>query len=176
MLVLAFQTRIQKGKIERRDSDIQRLSFNVSQLMSEKQRETTLFLKEKELTGTLSHQKDSLAKALKIRPKQIEKIVERVNIIHDTVRVLVEVERTGINSWHLVDQGKCYTWQGDVYLYNDSLTVWKSDFASRNKQMDVFWKERPKKFLFIRFGKLTNYHQSSTDCGEMTIKTFEFVK
>ena len=76
-------------QIEKRDVEIDRLIRNQHELMAANEQQTTLILKQKELSGKYLSERDSLAKLLKIRPKEVIKYIDRVLIekITDTVEV-----------------------------------------------------------------------------------------
>jgi hypothetical protein len=175
ILLLALQNYIQKGRIEKRDADIERLKSNVFQLMAEKRTETTLYLKQKEVSGKLSKERDSLAKALKIRPKEIQKIVYIDNTIIDTVKIPVPVQLKQ-DFWTLSDKSKCILWEAEVYLEDRDLKVWRTNLEYSNRITETFYRKRPSKFLFFRYGKYVNYQQVDAECGGVQIKEFNFVK
>lgn len=175
ILLLALQNYIQKGRIEKRDADIERLKSNVFQLMAEKRTETTLYLKQKEVSGKLSKERDSLAKALKIRPKEIQKIVYIDNTIIDTVKIPVPVQLRQ-DFWTFSDKSKCITWEAEVYLEDRDLKVWRTNLEYSNRITETFYRKRPKQFLFIPYGKWQNLHQIDAECGGVQIREFNFVK
>src|SRR5512135_447495 len=80
---LVATVNIQIKLLKKRNADICRLTENYNQLMRDDLKTTTLFVKEKELTRKLKAERDSLAKALRIRPKDIEKIVYVTTTIRD---------------------------------------------------------------------------------------------
>jgi hypothetical protein len=174
--LLILETRIQSGKISRLKIENSRVQANNVQLFGEKRQQTTLYLKEKELTRELSTQRDSLAKALKIRPKQVEKIVYRDNTIRDTVIKEVPVIISGKNEWKISDKDKCWSWNAIANLNGDSLKVNRTGFDYHNRTTETYYQKRPKKFLFIHYGKKQNYIEIKPECGEVTVKSFVFVK
>lgn len=167
---------IQAKKIRWLNSEKNRLTINNYQLMAEKRQETNLFLREKELTGKLSTERDSIAKALQIKPKQITQIKYQVEIVRDTIDRPVPVFIQGQNFWKIKDVDKCFTWEADAFLQSDSLNIKRTLFDYHNKMTEVYYRKRPHKFLFIRYGKFQNLKKISQDCGEIEIKSFNFVK
>lgn len=157
-------------------SEIARVNNNNLQLMAENRQQTALILKQNEVGGKLLAERDSLSGALKIRPKQIEKIIYITTTEKDTVVKEVPVKVLGKDHWLIADTGKCYTWKGEAFLSDDSLSVKKTEFSYHNKTTQVFYKKRPHKFLFIRYGKWTYLQQLSSECGESQQRTIEFVK
>jgi len=146
------------------------------QLMAENRTETTLFLKQKELSGQLLKERDSLANALKIRPKTITKFVDRVITEHDTVPGKVPVTEISKNTWKISDSDKCWTWTGIAKLSNDSLNVTRTLFDYHNKITDVFWSQRAKQFLWFRIGKKKTYHKTMSECGDVSTKEINILK
>jgi hypothetical protein len=175
-LILLAENRIQSNKIAKQKADIERIEANNFQLMSDAHQQTTLYLTQKEITGQLKRQCDSLAKALKIKPKQIEKIVEVTNTIHDTVRVSVPVTITGKDTWKITDKGDCFIWSADAFKIGDSLKINRTSFEYDNKTTEVFYRERPFRFLFIKYGKWVYKEKIDAKCGNSTEKVFKFIK
>ena len=167
---------IQAKKIKARDAEIARVQQNNMQLMGENRTQTTLVLKERELTGKVLAERDSLAERLKIRPKQITKIITKTVIQKDTVIQKVPVYISGQNFWKIKDAGPCFKWQADAFLKDDSLSVNRALFSYSNKTTDVFFKERPRKFLFIRFGKWQYKQKIDSECGGVSTKEITFIK
>lgn len=157
-------------------SEIERVQGNNFQLMAENRHQTTLFLTEKELTGKLSSERDSLAKALKIRPKQITKIVYIDVVTRDTIKVPVYVTITGKDTWKLADGNECFKWAANAFKQGDSLKIDRTLFEYSNKTTETYYKERPRKFLFIKFGKWIYKADIKSECGEPVQKTINFIK
>lgn len=177
LIMIFFATvKIQATKIKKLKEERARLELNYLNAVQDATNNSYFLLKEKELTKRQKEVNDSLAKALKIKPKNIEKIVYETVTVHDTVSLLVPVQYMSKNFWLIEDTGKCFVWKAEARLTDDSLSVKRTDFAYHNMTTEVFWRERARKFLFIKFGKFKNFQQKSSECGEVTTKTFEFVK
>lgn len=176
LVLLALQTYIQKGKIEKRDADIERLKSNVFQLMAENRQKTTLYLTAKERTVKLNRTVDSLAKVLKVKPKQVDKIIYIENTTHDTVKVIVPATLTGKDYWYIQDSSKCFKWAANAYLWGGTLNVERTLYENKNVTTQVFYRKRPKKFLFIHYGKWQNLQEVSSNCGNSVLREFNFVK
>lgn len=157
-------------------AEVQRVQLNNLQLMSEGLQQTNLYLKEKEVTGRLKIERDSLAKSLKIKPKFIDRIVTQTISIHDTIIKEVPIQLIGTNHWIIADTGKCYIWKGEVFLEDNLLRVHKTGFDYSNKTKDIYWRKRPFNLWFIHLGKPIHYHQISSECGKVSVKTFDFIK
>jgi hypothetical protein len=163
-----------KGRL-REKADRERLQLNQEQLMTENIQISNLVIKNKEVTGRLKQERDSLAAVLKIKPKQIERIIYINNTIHDTVNKPVPVFITGKDTWLISDSSKCYKWDADVYLMNDSLKVWRTNFEYSNLTTQTFYKKAPH-IWFIRIGKWNYMQKINSECGEVIYKNFVFEK
>lgn len=163
-------------QIERRDAEINRLVRNQHELMAASEQQTTLILKQKELSGKYLSERDSLAKLLKIRPKEVMKYIDRV--IVEKVTDTVEVESSIINDmqWKLYDGGQCWAWKADAELNDLDLIVNRTNFLYKNKIVDVFWWERQGKFLWWKVGRKQYFHKVIPECGEVTTKSIEIIK
>jgi hypothetical protein len=168
--------KIQADKIKKRNAEIARLAENNEQLMANNAQTTTLYLTEKEVTGRLKTERDSLAAAVKVKPNQITKIVYVDNITHDTIRVEVPVAIVGKSAWKISDSGECFKWAANALLKGDSLSVQRTLFEYNNRITQLFYRKRPHKFLFIRYGPWENFQQVSSECGSTTLKTFNFLR
>ncbi len=154
-----------------------RLENNQAQLLAEKQTQIELNLTQSEYISSLSSENESLLKQLQIKPKTVVKFIEREVIIKDTVVKEVPVKVTGKDYWHISDSDKCWRWEADAYLWNDSLKIDRTLFDYRNKTSDVFYKKRVFKLWFIEIysGKKI-IQQTSSECGEVNTKTVQVIK
>lgn len=176
-LVAAVVTvNIQSKKINRLQTDNFRLEGNQFALLEDTKAQTTLFLKQKEITGQLLKERDSLAKALKIPPKQVEKISYNTITVHDSIDKPVLVFIAGQNFWKIKDKDKCFTWEADAFLLNDSLSVKRTDFSYQNKTTEIYYRKRPYHIWFIKYGKWIYKQKIDATCGNSTIKVFNFTK
>lgn len=167
---------LQSKKIKRQKENIERIESNNFQLLSDSRQQTELFLKEKEVTGRIKRERDSLALIIKIKPKFITKIVTIDNSIHDTIPVPVPVKITGKNEWMIRDSTECLKIVYNAKLTEDSLIVKREFLEYDNNPIQVFYRERPHKFLFIKFGKWQYKQVVKTKCEEPRIETINFVK
>ena len=164
---------LRKKNIELK-ADNTRLHQNQSLLMSDNIVIKNLRLKEIEISDQLRHERDSIAEALKIKPKQVEKIIYITTTQTDTVVKNVPIYVTGQDTWKIKDSGKCFVWQADVFLTNDSLNVNRTLFSYHNKIVHTFYRERPHKFWFIHWGKWQNIQKIDAKCGGVELNSFEF--
>jgi len=155
-------------------ADNYRLVKNQNQVMNENISIKNLRLKEIEINDRLRLERDSIAEALKIKPKQVERIIYITTTEIDTVVKNVPVYVVGQNFWKIKDSGKCFRWEADAFLLDDSLNVNRTLFDYHNKTTQTFYRERPKKFLFIRYGKWQYKQQIDSECGESKLNSFEF--
>ncbi|HBI36890.1 MAG TPA: hypothetical protein DDY71_04545 [Spirochaetia bacterium] len=123
-------------------------------------------------------QSDSLKQALndlKIKPKEVIKIIYRTITDIDTIdrEVFVDYRKT---HWMVSDTGKCFTWSAMAFLSDTTLKVTRTDFSYENQTTDYFYQSRPKKFLFIRYGKKKVRQVTVPKCGNSTEKVIEILK
>jgi sulfur carrier protein ThiS len=150
---------------------------NVAELLKKDKANIALNLTQSEYISSLSSENESLLKQLQIKPKTVVKFVEREVIIKDTIVKEVPVYKTAYNQWHISDKDKCWRWEADAYLWNDSLKIDRTLFDYRNKTSDVFYKKRVFKLWFIEIysGKKI-IQQTSSECGEVNTKTVQVIK
>jgi hypothetical protein len=160
-----------------------RLTGNQAELLGRVAQYQKLNLTYKEIVAKKVLALDSLAKLLKIKPKEIIKVVEKIITQEDTSKhqatVTPVISPTGNplkNTWQISDSGKCYLWQGVARLAGDSLNVTKTLFSYHNKIDDVFWQKRKYNFLFLHFGKKTVYQQSTSECGNSVTREVNIIK
>lgn len=175
VIILFATISIQIEKIKKQKAEIIRLGENNYQLLADRNNNMTLYLKEKEVTGRLKHERDSMAEALKIKPKTINRIVYIDNYIHDTVKISVPVERLGKNEWMLRDSTKCLKYASKLILKGDSLTAQRQLFEYTNRTTEIYYR-KARHIWFIRIGKWTNFVQIDSDCGTIQKKTFDFIR
>jgi hypothetical protein len=167
---------IQKNKIEKRDAEIDRITRNNYELMNDRDNQVELVLKEKEVSGKIKIERDSLAVLYSIKPKFITKIVTIDNYTRDTVKIEVPVTIIGKDTWNITDSGNCFKWAGNALKIGDSLKVERTLFEYNNKTTQTFYKKRPYKFLFIKYGKWDYVQKIDSECGENKIQNITFTK
>jgi len=173
---LFINLRIVNNKNAKLKADNDRLTANQIQLYSQNLSVTKQVLRYKELAGDLRLQVEKLADSLRVKPKQITKIEYRTITEYDTVPVPVDVNPIQKDFWLIADTGKCFIWQGTAKLKEQDLKVTRDIFEYENKITEAFYRKRPHKFLFIKWGKRVNYHDINPACGEAKVETFEFIK
>jgi hypothetical protein len=162
--------------IRNRNAEIARLLDNELQLLAENLQITNLNLKNSEVTGKLKKERDSLAIILKINPKQIQKIITIDNSIHDTIKVPIPVSILSKNEWLLRDSSKCFKYVSKLVLEGDSIKATRLLYESDNTTVQTFYKKRPYKVWFIRYGKWLYLQKINSDCGDVKFHSFTFLK
>jgi hypothetical protein len=175
LLIVAWQLKVKDSNLQFANQEKQRYFNNWLSAQSEADKSTHQVYREKEVSGKLKSELDSLAKLLKVRPKQITKIEYVTQVIHDTINVPVQITPFK-DFWSIKDSAKCWIWEGEVRLTDERLTVKRTNFDYKNKTTEVYYRQRPKHFLFIRYGKFRNYKDEKSDCGNNVTKSFEFIK
>jgi len=175
LLILAWQGLQLKNKLDKARTEIERLKDNQVQLLAARAQDQTLILTQRELTGKVLAERDSLAKALQIRPKEVIRYVDRVII--ETIRDTVEVESTFLQNmtWHLTDGDKCWRWEADAKLNDLDLDVNRTLFDYRNKSTEVYWWQR-RRFLGLRIGRKDYYQRVLPECGDISTRSIEIRK
>ncbi len=162
-------------KIDRLNSENDRKDSNIENLLSENRQITSEVYRQKEVAGRVKRERDSIARELKVKPKQIEKIVTITNTVHDTVPKLIPVTIKGKNEWSFKDSTKCLKIVYNAKLMNDSLIVKRILLDDNNKTTQVFYK-KASHIWFIRTGKWKYFQKIESTCGETTINTVQFIK
>jgi hypothetical protein len=143
--------------------------------MAEKRHQIALIYTKDEFLKIIT---DSLRKSLdslKIKPRQVTKIIYRTLTDVDTVNRVVFVDYRKTH-WLISDTGNCFVWSGMAHLSDTTLKVTRSDFIYQNSLPELYWTERPKKFLFIRYGKRKVRHVTSPKCGGISEETIIEIK
>ena len=164
------------NRIEKLKAEKETQLSNVSQLLLEKAKHTSLILSYKQAQGITSLKIDSLSNALEIKPRTIEKTVEKIVTLHDTIEKEVPVYILGKDRWLISDQDNCWIWKGIAILNNDSLKISRTSFDYTNKTTDIYFWERTKKLWFLQYGKKKTYVKTSSDCGESFTREIDITK
>jgi hypothetical protein len=172
---IALKIYIQKYQQEKADRE--RLWSNNLQLFAENRQYIKLVYSKDEFIRVMSDSLRSALDSLKIKPKQVNKIVYRTITEKDTVVKEVPVVQTSYHTWLVSDTGKCFIWSGNVtILSEDSVNVKRTAFSYHNETADYFYQTRPHKFLFIRWGKKTIKQVTVPKCGTAREKVIEIIK
>jgi len=172
ILAMIATINYQDKRIKRQADDIERLKYNIDNLLEENAKLVTINLKNEEITGIIKRQRDSLARELSLKPKQIIKYIDRNIIQHDTIVKIVQVDRLTDTTYYLIDKGECFRWEGLAIIENKELEVKRLLFDYNNEVIDVFFWKR----TFPVFGKKKYYQDVKQKCGENYTKEINFVK
>lgn len=173
---LVATVNIQIKLIKKHKADICRLENNQTEMLKQNAITTDLNVKLSEVNGRLKAQRDSIARALQIKPKEIEKLVYITQYVRDTIDHPVYIIQSAKNHWTLTDSARCYIWKGEAFLHDNNMSIVRTDFTYLNKTTETFYKKKPHKFLFIRYGKTKYLKQVDSDCGQSYITTISFTK
>jgi hypothetical protein len=178
LIIAVVTVNIQAKKIKALKADNSRIENNNFQLMSDASKFENLYLKNQEVTGKLKRSRDSLAKVLETKPKEIEKIIYLDTYLHDTITKEVPVLWIGKDHWSFTDTiNKCAVYKAEAFLLpNDSLKINRTGFDDHNRITEVFYRARPHKFLFIKYGRWVNKELIGATCGSPIERTFQFTK
>lgn len=172
---LASGLQIFYKKYQSEKANRERLFNNNIQLMAEKRHQLALIYTKDEFIEVISDSLRNALDELKIKPKEVTKIIYRTITDIDTVDrpVYVDYRKT---HWMIADTGQCFTWSGMAFLSDTILKVTRINFNYLNNSVDYFYQSRPKKFLFIRYGKKKIRQVNIPECGFISEKTIEIIK
>ena len=163
----------------------ERLAYNQEQLLNQVNNYMRLTLTQKEMLASITLEQDSLIRLLKIRPKQIERIVERVHIEIDTTGRTQQLASNDSldkvirdqhdRSYPFLDHEGCFTFAGNVKV-SDGLIVEVTRREYRNTSTEIAYIEREKKFLFIHYGKWEGRLFIQNTCGSDMVKELDIKK
>jgi hypothetical protein len=163
-------------KYQAEKSDRERLWQNNLALTSGNRHQVNLLYQRDEFISQLSDSLKSALNSLKIKPTEITKIIYRTITDKTIDTVLVEVNPISEMSWSVSDSGKCWAWKGDLEMIEGNPELSRTFFEYNNQTVDYFYQSRPKKFLFIHYGKKKVRQVTVPRCGETYEKTIEIVK
>lgn len=175
LAIAVVTVNVQIKKIKKQKAEIERLKNNNAQLLTEGLQIQNLILKQKEVTGKIKRERDSLAAVVKIKPKYIEKIVTIENRIYDTLPVIIPAVPLTSHTWKIKDGNKCFKWEAIATRSGDSLQIQRTLFSYNNQTIQTFWKKAPR-FLGIRIGPWKFYQKIDAQCGEVKYQAITFTK
>lgn len=158
-----FSQRAEKIRFER--------NFKAEKLYRDQEREIT----GRELKEMYSVT-EKLQKELKIKPKQVIRWMQGEISYQDTgsTTIITRPNDTILvypDSIHGKIEKSCYTL--DLLLYKG---VFVEQLNYRDSLQVMLYRERPKKFLFIKFGKWVNKAVLYSTCRDSTYKVFDNIK
>ena len=163
---------VQQKTIKRLRDKNERLTQNMESLLDDNANLEHLRLSKDEVIGNIKRERDSLAEALKIRPKQIIRYIDRVITQHDTIIKEIPVKVVNDTTWLLNDSERCWDYKANVVLSDNLLSAKRLEFSYHNSIVDVFYWRR----TFPIIGKKKFYQDSKPSCGSVSTKEIEFIK
>ena len=154
----------------------ERLWQNNLELSAKDRQHTKVIYSKEEFIKILSDSLKTALNDLKIKPKTVTKIVERVITDRDTIEVEVSVNPLAELSWTVQDSGKCWRWEAELAMVDDFPDIDRTLFEYRNKTMDYYYWYRPKKFLWFHYGKKKIKQVTVPECGQANEKIIEVIK
>jgi len=162
-----------------------RYQANQQQLLDQVNEYKRITVRKSELIESLTRDQDSLIKALRIKPKFIERIVERTHYAEDTTRTgkllatadslrrIIQTNQT--REYPFVDQTECFLFEGAVTIDRGlNLEVTRREYL--NHSTEIAYIERTKRFLFIRYGPWRAKLYIRNECGDDQVKELTLVK
>lgn len=162
-----------------------RYKYNQQQLLDQVNEYKRITVRKNELIQSLTREQDSLITALRIKPKYIDRIVERVHFTEDTTRIK-KLLATGdslrkvivqnlARQYPFVDQSDCFLFEGAVTIDQGlNLEVTRREYL--NRTTEIAYIERSKRFLFIRYGPWRGKLYVQNECGEDQIKELTVIR
>lgn len=157
-------------------ADKERLWNNNLAISAENRQYIRLIYTKDEFIRVMSDSLKSALDSLKIRPKEVTKIVYKYITDIDTVEKPVYVTQFANYKWAIADTGQCFVWKGTAILTDDSLNVKRTYFSYQNSTTDYYYQIRPHKFWFLRWGKKQIKQVTVPKCGTSTEKIIEVIK
>lgn len=162
-----------------------RYKYNQQQLLDQVNEYKRITVRKNELIQSLTREQDSLIKALRIKPKFIDRVVERVHFAEDTVKtgkllatadsLRKIIDQNLAREYPFVDQTTCFLFEGSVKIDQGlNLEVTRREYT--NRSTEIAYIERSKKFLFIRYGPWRGKLYIKNECGEDQVKELTLVK
>lgn len=160
-------------------AEVQRVQNNNFQLMAENRDNVNLQLSFKEFKQSVSTKIDSLLKVFKIALKEVKTVTVTNNYYIDSSKTIIRPIPVISNIdtlYPFIDTKDCFTIAGIMKVVNDrpELTIQKREF--KNEITLIGYEKRPHHFWFIKWGKKETFIESSSECGETTVKQIDIIK
>jgi len=153
-------------------SEKERVQANLKNSFNDSLKLAVFYLREKEVTGKIKRERDSLAKALDIKPKQIIKFVDRWLTRIDSVPKYITLKQTTDSTYYLNDIiDNCTRYEAMIIIEKDSMEFKRLGFYDDNKIDDVFYWYR-KWFL----GKKRIEQIVTARCGDVKTREINIIK
>lgn len=185
LFYFAAQSAWLSKSLKRARAEIERLEYNQSQLLDEVDDYKRISLTRAELIASLTSRQDSLLRALKVKPKQVEKIVERWHHSVDTTQkaqLLASndslkkiIDDKIARDYPFIDKEGCFLFAGSVSIDDGlSLAVTRREYT--NRSTEIAYLERSRRFLFIRYGPWRARLHINNECGDDQVIELVVVK
>lgn len=185
LFYFAAQSAWLSKSLKRAMAEIERLEYNQGQLLDEVDDYKRISLTRAELIASLTSRQDSLLRALKVKPKQVEKIVERWHYSVDTTQkaqLLASndslkkiIDDKIARDYPFIDKEGCFLFAGSVSIDDGlSLAVTRREYT--NRSTEIAYLERSRRFLFIRYGPWRGRLHINNECGDDQVKELVVVK
>lgn len=122
---------------------------------------------------------DSIIDELNVKPKNIERVVERYYYHTDSVIKVYQpkpVETpTGV-VYPFIDTTQCFTFGGQIEVTDTVPELEVNRREYKNEAVDIYFRQRTKKFWFIRYGDWEYIRRTQNTCGDDVIKEIDIEK
>jgi hypothetical protein len=178
IVVLVATVNIQIKQIRTLSATAERLENNQKAIMVNSEN----YLVKQDLSefkSTLSPRIDSIIHELKVKPKNVERIVERYYFHTDSIIKEYYPEPIDINGsikYPFIDTTQCFTFGGNLKIVDQKPAIEVNLRKYEDDAVDVYYRERSKKFWFIRYGKWKTERQTMSNCGDTNIKEIEIIR
>lgn len=184
-LVLALgYISIQEVKINNETDRADRWESNFDEMSEEVK---SLSMTTREFKSRMNDSIRTLLDSLDVKPKEVERIVEIVQVVRDTtkIKVPVFVKTPALDSvpgtYEFTHSPKCFKIEGFVTSMVPPKDVTFTNVDYQNKSRVVyFWQRRKWKFLGLfktrLFGKKEQYKEVVSDCGKSYMEEIEVTK
>lgn len=179
LLLSVWQINIFRQKYFKEKENRERIWQNFVEVSEKNKEYTHIIATQEEWKKKISHQYDSVLKALKVKPKEVIRYEERTIKQVEKDTVYIEVEKITPKTWHIFDSGPCFQWEGiAIYQNNENgLEIKRTGFFYENKITNVLTRKVKKKFLFFNvYDKKRFELKNIPQCGEVEIKIIEIQK
>lgn len=178
MSLAAWGTYTRQQLIKSRAENI-RYRYNQQQLLDQVNAYKILTVTRDELIASMTREQDSLLHELKIKPKQVDRIVERwhysvdttgrtkLMASNDSLRFIIE-NNLG-RDYPFLDKEGCFVFGGSVSV-GDGLRLSVDRREYLNRSTEIAYVERENRFWFVRWGPWRAKIYVDNECGSDTVK------
>ena len=163
-VAMGVSIQVLSKNLKQKKADNERLWANNMELYAQNRQNTALIYTKDEFNRIISDSLKNALNSLKIKPKEVTKVIYKYITDIDTIDRLVYVDYRKTH-WMVSDTGKCFTWSARAFLSDTTLNIIRTDFTYTNNISDYYYQRRPHKILFISFGKRVIKHVTVPECG-----------